>query len=460
MITRVDIVERIREWGLREDIIEKDHALGWLLWGIGTEPLLAEKWIFKGGTCLKKCYMETYRFSEDLDFSIIDGGPIEPQMLDEIFPPMLVRIGEQSGNDFLARPPVFRLRPSGRSVEGSIYYRGARQAPQEARIKLDLTAEETVVLPTERRPIFHPYPDPPAPSATIKCYSFIELFAEKIRAMGERSRPRDLYDIINLYWHPDLVVDPAALREALVRKCNAKSVPVPTLRILESSPFRAELESEWSNMLAHQIPVLPPFQHFWGELNGLFRWLSGEIPRPASPLAASQANADNVDPTWSAPASMEVWKAHIPLEQVRFAAANHLCIELGYNDSMRTIEPYSLRRSRNGNLLLYGVKIESREIRCYSVGKIQGIKVTTKPFQPVVPVEFSATGPLSAPLTTRRHSLFHSSSSSSGTKYVIECSTCGRHFERKTRDTSLKPHKDQSGDDCYGRHGFVDDIIY
>jgi len=29
-----------------------------------------KEWIFKGGTCLRKCYFKDYRFSEDLDFTI------------------------------------------------------------------------------------------------------------------------------------------------------------------------------------------------------------------------------------------------------------------------------------------------------------------------------------------------------------------------------------------------------
>ncbi|CAN5145726.1 hypothetical protein BH20BAC1_BH20BAC1_03460 [soil metagenome] len=28
--------------------------------------------VFKGGTCLRKCYFPDYRFSEDLDFTLID----------------------------------------------------------------------------------------------------------------------------------------------------------------------------------------------------------------------------------------------------------------------------------------------------------------------------------------------------------------------------------------------------
>lgn len=40
MITRADIVERVSEWGLTEEVVEKDYVLGWLLWGIGTDPVL------------------------------------------------------------------------------------------------------------------------------------------------------------------------------------------------------------------------------------------------------------------------------------------------------------------------------------------------------------------------------------------------------------------------------------
>jgi predicted nucleotidyltransferase component of viral defense system len=76
MINRQAIEERVREWGLREDVVEKDYVLGWVLWGIGADPVLSLRWAFKGGTCLKKCYIETYRFSEDLDFTVLPDGPI------------------------------------------------------------------------------------------------------------------------------------------------------------------------------------------------------------------------------------------------------------------------------------------------------------------------------------------------------------------------------------------------
>jgi predicted nucleotidyltransferase component of viral defense system len=54
MIGVLELRERAREWSLREDIVEKDYVLGWLLWGIASEATLTNTWVFKGGTPLKK----------------------------------------------------------------------------------------------------------------------------------------------------------------------------------------------------------------------------------------------------------------------------------------------------------------------------------------------------------------------------------------------------------------------
>ncbi len=126
MITRADIVERVAEWQLTEEVIEKDYVLGWLLWGIGADPTLGSQWVFKGGTCLKKCYIETYRFSEDLDFTVLPGGPIRPEDVGPLLDIVLARVQEASGIDFSARAPALRLRPGELTAEGRVYYIGPR----------------------------------------------------------------------------------------------------------------------------------------------------------------------------------------------------------------------------------------------------------------------------------------------------------------------------------------------
>lgn len=60
-----------------------------------------------------------------------------------------------------------------------------------------------MVLPSVIRPVTHPYGDAPAAGITARCYAFEELFGEKVRALAQRARPRDLYDVINLFRHGD-----------------------------------------------------------------------------------------------------------------------------------------------------------------------------------------------------------------------------------------------------------------
>ncbi len=83
MIQKPEILAVSNEKSLRPDVVEKDYILGWLLAGISAHSLLSETWVFKGGTCLKKCYFDTYRFSEDLDFTLIDPSHIDNTFLKE-----------------------------------------------------------------------------------------------------------------------------------------------------------------------------------------------------------------------------------------------------------------------------------------------------------------------------------------------------------------------------------------
>jgi predicted nucleotidyltransferase component of viral defense system len=459
MINRQAIEQRVREWGLREDVVEKDYVLGWVLWGIGQHPTLSVSWAFKGGTSLKKCYLETYRFSEDLDFTVLPGGPIRQDDLEPIFRELLQQIADASGINFSGRPPLFKTHSSGHYTEGRLYYQGPRNAPQVASIRLDLSASERIVRPTVLRSITHAFPDVLPEPRTIRCYSFEEVFAEKLRAMGERSRPRDLYDIVNLYRRSDLRSQPQLIRTVLQEKCESKGVPLPTAVTIMLDDLREQTKAEWSNMLAHQLQALPPFEHFWEELPALFNWLDGTSPitgLAALPLGADEESAEQ----WSPPPTVWTWGAGVPLETIRFAAANYLCVTLGYQNTKRVIEPYSLRRTRDGHLILHAVKVDSREPRSYRVDRIESVEVTTRPFKPVFLVEFSGSGPIAAPATTTttagrsRRATRHGGSYR---LYIIECSYCGKKFRRTTPGTSLKPHKDKSGYACSGRAGYLVD---
>ncbi len=467
MIAHDEIKGLVAELSLREDVIEKDYIIGWVLWGIGSDDELGRTWVFKGGTCLKKCYLETYRFSEDLDFTVLPGGPITPDAVQPLIERVLTRINEASGIDFSIQAPRLRSRPNPATSEGRVYYRGPRNSPSIASLKLDLSADEKVIRPPVLRPIGHPYSDGLPPPAHVRCYSFEELFAEKIRALAERTRPRDLYDVINLYRRPDLQAAPTLIRSVLSEKCAVKGIPVPTHRSIQESPYRGELESEWSNMLGHQLPALPPLQQFAEELGGLFDWLEGKVaPAQLEPVPLEK----NETASWTPPPAAWTLGAGVPLETIRFAAANHLCIEIVYRNEQgqvasRVLEPYALRQTREGNLLLHAVRSDSRASRTYRIDRIQQVRVTTRPFRPIYQIEFTAMGPINAPLAPGRS--FRPSSpariksmSSPGIVYVYQCSSCFKQFKRSTQSSTLRAHKNSFGTPCSGRSGFLVNTLY
>src|SRR5690606_19777037 len=63
--------------------IEKDYVLSWVLFALSKNKILNDALLFKGGTVLKKAYFEDYRFSEDLDFTLIDERVTNEQILTE-----------------------------------------------------------------------------------------------------------------------------------------------------------------------------------------------------------------------------------------------------------------------------------------------------------------------------------------------------------------------------------------
>ena len=81
MIHKREILAIARRTSLRPHVVEKDYVLGWMLAGIYQHEEFADSWIFKGGTCLKKCFFETYRISEDLDFTLRNREHLDARLL-------------------------------------------------------------------------------------------------------------------------------------------------------------------------------------------------------------------------------------------------------------------------------------------------------------------------------------------------------------------------------------------
>ena len=452
--------------GCGPQVVEKDYVLGWFLAGIYQHSALTETWIFKGGTCLKKCYFETYRFSEDLDFTVTDPSQVNQEFLGDVFHEIGQWVYERTGIEMPQGLQDFDLfdNPRGTvSCQGKVSYRGpiAPRSGGLPRIKLDLTPDELLVLPPVERVIFHDYSDVPVEGIRVRCYAYEEAFAEKARALGDRARPRDLYDVINLYRNTEARPQSAVMHDVLRQKCIHRGLTAPTLSELEK--HKGDLEGSWQPMLGHQLQALPPVESYWNALPEFFTWLDTGVA-PSTPAAYRMTSGETVlrERTLRLPLATA---AQSYLEIIRFSGVNRLCVDLQYQGSVRRIEPYSLRRTQDGNIVLHAIRASDGKHRSYRIDRIEGVRTTGQSFVPRYAVELSQQGTIAiSPNTTRSAPGTRSSqprrtaprgpsrtSWPTGLRYIYECPYCRKRFTRKKVTAQLNPHKNKSGFRCPGK---------
>ena len=113
----------------------------------------------------------------------------------------------------------------------------------------------------------------------VLAYSFEEVFAEKLRALAERQRPRDLYDVVHLYRRA-VDINRASFRATLAVKCEFKGIPVPTIAGLLSSSLHAPEISRpvrtWSRSVrqSRTSTRTKPFARGFGQPRYIFQCVS------------------------------------------------------------------------------------------------------------------------------------------------------------------------------------------
>jgi len=396
MIEKNEILSIARSLGLSPDTVEKDYVLGWMLYGISKHST-TKKWVFKGGTSLKKCFFNTFRFSEDLDYTLMDSKDIDVDFLINVFSEITEFINEEVGIDFFQDKFKFKIIDKGNgnySAQGKIHYNGPlRRERKVATIKLDLTTDEIIVLDTVSQKVSHPYSDAIEEGIFANCYAFEEVVAEKIRALAQRIRPRDLYDVVHFFRNRAMIKNPKLVYTTLEKKCQYKNIEVPTFFHIEQHDKLDELEPQWENMLAHQLPSLPPIKSFWDDLQPFFDWLVGQLKEER--LFVDKRVVGDV---WNVKGPQKAFGIETWLSKIQFSAANRVCIKLSYNSKIRVVEPLSFRINTNtGNKIFYGFECDVGHIKAYSISKIESVEVTNLPYVEKYPVEISSTGFISMP---------------------------------------------------------------
>ena len=283
-ITRL-LKNRSKETGVRQDILEKDYAISYLLVAISESTELGKELVLKGGTALRKLYYPTYRFSEDLDYSTRSPGAI-PDLYEKIAS-AIQRMNEilYERGPFQTQVEPLLLREPHPFDQAAFLIRVQFPTHRQplCRLKVEITIDEPILLPPILRPIIHDYDEPLIAEAQV--YELAEIVAEKFRALlqsqsrlatrgwGGSRVCRDYYDLWSILRQERLV---ECIPDLVRRKCEIRSLRFnddPGSFI--ARPLQEIAQSEWRAQILPFVPDSPTAEQVISELEILILRLWG-----------------------------------------------------------------------------------------------------------------------------------------------------------------------------------------
>lgn len=252
MIRAKEIQQKAKEAGVRDQQIEKDYVLSWILKGVSRYERLSKVLVFKGGTVLKKIYFEDYRFSEDLDFTLLDASITNEQIF--------ARFGEVF--EYVREEANIPLEIVGKAEheDGGINFYIGYTGPlgglgSNKSVKVDISRNEKLEFEPVVKAVFAGYSD--IEEYELLCYRLEEVPVEKMRSVMQRMQARDFYDIWYLLEREEMQAEYYLAEFA--GKCVNKN--------LNPADFPKKLadrllgyKGRWQSSLSEQIHDLPDFE--------------------------------------------------------------------------------------------------------------------------------------------------------------------------------------------------------
>ena len=237
--------------------VEQDLVICRTLVELFSDEFLRENLAFRGGTALHKLYLHPApRYSEDIDLVQIKEGPIKP---------IMERIGEVI--TFFEEPRNTKVSGHGAKA----FYRFTSEYEDiRLRLKLEINCKEHFnVLPWVEFP-FEVKSDWFTGSANIRTYDINELLGTKLRALYQRSKGRDLFDLDYSRSHLELDY-------GLILKCfneyMAFSVGKPPT--LKEFLLNMELKENDPNFIGDMEALLRPEIEY--DQEAAFEWLKTKL---------------------------------------------------------------------------------------------------------------------------------------------------------------------------------------
>ncbi len=263
MIKPGEIQKKARAVGVRDQQIEKDYILSWILEGIAMHKELSKMIAFKGGTVLKKVYFEDYRFSEDLDFTLLNDE-ISNQQIFDYFNEVFEYVREE------ANIPL-EIIDDNEHEDGGINFYISYIGPlggmgTNKHVKVDISRSEQLQFEPILQNVFLTYSD--QEKHKLLCYTLEEILVEKLRSLMQRMQARDFYDIWYLLEVHGLEID--FYVNEFIAKCESKKVN-PKDFFVKLEQRLPQYKARWQKSMKEQIQNLPEFDKVEREINRHFR---------------------------------------------------------------------------------------------------------------------------------------------------------------------------------------------
>jgi predicted nucleotidyltransferase component of viral defense system len=218
--------------------VEQDLVLSRALVALFQQPLLCRSLLFRGGTALHKVVLPpAARYSEDLDLVQAEAGPIGSVM-------GAVRAAL---DHWLGKP---RTERSAASVRLTYRFQSEGPPMTPLRLKIEInTREHLHVLPLEARE-FVVETAWFTGRAHVPVYAIEELLGTKLRALYQRRKGRDLFDVA------DALARAPGIRPEEVTRCFGAYLAEAGARVSRAD-FEANLASKLEDhRFAGDIPPL------------------------------------------------------------------------------------------------------------------------------------------------------------------------------------------------------------
>lgn len=287
MIAAAEIHRKAREWKVDPMIVELDYVLGCFLSRWFRHPAAAEM-VFKGGTCLRKCYFPDYRFSEDIDITSL--APVEAEGLAAAIEAVAWQVEQSIGLDFSAQPPRIESVESGQGspyFEVRVYFRGPlRRTGWPQGIRIDISSGEQMAFPAVKRQLDHPYSDRQLIAGSdlhLVCYDLREILLEKLRALAGQRRyaiARDIYDVHRLIQRGE--IDIAEVVPHAPSKFAAKGIDLSPRTLDDLIARKDEYGNDWSRNVSGLVPSpeIADFPQAWQTTTETMHALVGDREGP------------------------------------------------------------------------------------------------------------------------------------------------------------------------------------